>query len=67
MSYRVTLVVDGQPPFVIATEIVGEYPTISAAMTAAKRAAGRRARYSSRGVDSCYVGPDGTAWIGGGK
>lgn len=62
-SYSVELVVDGEPPYAIATKTVGSFPTVNKAFAAAKKAAGRGAEFITRGVDRGYAGPNGTAWI----
>lgn len=62
-SYSVELVIDGEPPNAVATRTIGEYPTVTRAFAAAKKAAGRGAEFITRGVDRAYAGPNGTAWI----
>lgn len=61
--YQISLITSGTSG--VQSTIVATETSRSKAFAMAKRAAGRGARYVAMGVDICYVGPAGTAYIGG--
>jgi len=60
----VTLVIDGEPPYAIATRQIGTFHGWTDALRAARRACGRRRAPMRRAGANVYVaGPLGTAWV----
>lgn len=62
-KFRVTLVTRGSRSGMIEEERVGDYESVVVAMKAAKKAAGRGAKFRRKGIDMLYAGPKGSAYI----